>query len=69
MVLVSQKMHVNFHEFTKCNTDIYVCVDPVSFFVKLPRGDFLIRTGGLKISYMIPLQNVKLILRGSENSF
>ena len=54
-------------EFTKCNTDIYVCFD--RFFVSLPRGDFLIRSGGLKISSMIPSQNVKLILRGFENSF
>ena len=26
-VLVSQKMNVYFHEFKKCNTDIYVCYD------------------------------------------
>ena len=61
-------MHVYFHEFTKCNTDIYVCFDP-AFFVSLPRGGFLLRSGGLKISSMIPSQNVKLILRGFENSF
>ena len=62
-------MHVHFHELTKCNTDLYVCFDPVCLFVSLPRGDFLIRSGGLKISSMITSQNVKLILRGFENSF
>ena len=41
----------------------------ILFFVSLPRGDFLIRSGGLKISSMKPSQNVKLILRGFENSF
>ena len=61
-------MHVHFHKFTNCNTDIYVCFDS-GFFVSLPRGDFLIRSGGLKISSMIPSQNVKLILRGFENNF
>ena len=61
-------MHVYFHEFTKCNTDIYVCFDLV-FLFHWQRGDFLIRSGGLKISSMIPSQNVELILRGFENSF
>ena len=41
----------------------------ILFFVSLPRGDFLIRSGGLNISSKIPSQNVKLILMGFENSF
>ena len=41
----------------------------ILFFVSLSRGDFLIRSGGLKVSFTIPSQNVKLILRGVENSF
>ena len=41
----------------------------ILFFCLTAIGDFLIRSGGLKISSMIPSQNVKLILRGFENSF
>ena len=59
-----KKMHVYFHEFKKCNTDIYVCNDAVL----LSSGDFLIRNEGLKISSMISTQNVKLILGGFEKS-
>ena len=64
-VLVSQKIHVYLHEFTEGNTDICVCFHAALLF-DCQEGDFLIHTGGLKRSSMIPAQNLKLILRSFE---
>ena len=41
----------------------------ILFFYFTAKGDFLLRSGGLKISSMIPSQNVKLILRGLKIVF
>ena len=60
-----------FREFTGCGAGICVCFDPVFLFhcLSLPRGDFLVRSGGLGISSVIPSRGVGLIMRGFGSSF